>query len=265
MRQIGCKRSMVVCSIAGLLSCFISPQGLAKGYCPVKNTWFLSVGAGGASIGMPSLTSVDNGSGATPPMNLDTYTIGDASATLTQLELGYRWHQKKNFIPYTNLSLQYKHYMNANINGTIDQYTLPGFVNYNYQIRYGADMFVLNAKIDLIERRKIMPYVSGGLGVSLTHINDYTETPTSGVTARFSPDFQGNTIKRLVATVGAGLDYIVTDTIWLTLGYEHTFQSSLKSGAGTGSWSPAMLNLGNPSMDTFFLSLTANIPGAIRS
>lgn len=265
MRLIGRKHFSVVCSIVGALSCIYSPLSLARGYCPLKDTWFVSLGAGGASIGLPSYTDVNNGSGAAPPFDKDRYTISNASATMTQLAVGYRFHQKTNLLPVTSLSLQYKHYMNANITGTVDQYSAPGFINYNYQVRYGADMFLLNAKVDLIERRKIMPYLSGGLGVALTHMNDYTETPTAGVTARTSPGFRGDTIKRLVVTVGAGLDYAYSENIWVTLGYEHTFQSSLKTRTGTGSWSSQPLNLGNPDMDTVFVSLTANFPATFRN
>lgn len=228
------------------------------------STWFLGVGVGAASIGLANSTSVNNGSGAPPPADQDTFTINNPTATITQFLVGYRFHQAKQYFPYYQLFFRYQHFIDTNIEGTIDQYNLPGFTNYNYRMNYEADLFTLNGKFDVVEYKKFLPYIAIGLGGILNHVNSYKEYALANVTPRTSPAYNGDTSGKLAVSVGLGIDYILSDNIWLTLGYEHIFQGNLKSDDGNGSWSPTKLNFGSIKMDTVFLNLSANFPTAFR-
>lgn len=225
-----------------------------------KNSWFIGAGGGAANQNLPGSMSVINGAQVAPPMNQDRYSLNDPTAALFQFNVGYRWSQNCKYFPSWNLALQYRHYVKSYINGTVDQYSLPGFVNYNYQLSYEANLFTLNGKVDLIEYKKFLPYVAGGVGSITNHLNDYNETPTAGVTPRISPGYNGNSLTSLAFTLGVGIDYIVTDNVWLTLGYDHVFPTNLSTNAGNGSWSKSSLNVGNVNMDTIFLNVTANFP-----
>lgn len=227
--------------------------------------WFIGAGGGlNWSHLSKSTTTVSNGSGAASPMDHDTFTVGPLDrAGIEQLSVGYRWHQKKKFLPYSQVYLQYRHSDSVHTGGTVDQYTLPDFVNYVYSVSYESDLFTLNGKLDLVEFHHIMPYVTAGAGFIMTHLNGYTETAIPPVTARISPGYLGGTQTSLALTAGVGVDFILSKNFWLTLGYDHVFEGSAQSGSGQGSWSPTSLNLGSVHADAVFLNLSARLPDVL--
>jgi len=118
-----------------------------------SNAWFVGVGVGGAKMNVSkSSTNVSNGSLAAPPFNSDLYTIKDPSDKIVlQADVGYRWHRDQSFIPYTSLYFQYRHYNSSNITGSVYQYSLPEFLNYNYRLTYSADLLTINGKLNLCD------------------------------------------------------------------------------------------------------------------
>jgi opacity protein-like surface antigen len=230
------------------------------------NTWFIGVGGGKSWIGMPNNTTVSNGSTTAPPSHaIDTFTINPENAGMFQFNVGYRWHNERQLIPYYNVYFQYQHYLTTNIHGTVDQYSLPEFVNYDYRLDFQADAYNIIGKFDLIECKKWMPYLSAGFGVIGNDLRNYSETPTSGVTPRTNPGYARNVTYPFAVTLGAGIDYIITNNVWVTLGYEHLFQGgNTETGPGADSWSDTVLNIGAVKNDTLFLNLTATLPEAFR-
>lgn len=230
--------------------------------------WFLGVGGGLANSSLSSHDSVFNGAIVPAPSNQDLYSIKNPHATPTlQLIAGYQWHQQHTaFIPYASLSLQYSHYFNNEIKGDVYQYSLPDFLNYNYDLSYEADNFLFVGKLDLYQFKCLLPYVSFGFGFILNHLNDYTENPTVSVTPRISPAYQGQTVANSAFNIGLGFDYIITDEIWVTVGYEHIIQQGgLKTKNGLSTWSDTQLNLGNIKSDHFFVNLIFGIrPDQLR-
>jgi opacity protein-like surface antigen len=249
---------LIALSFISCISSAATPQHVMN-----KNSWFVGAGAGNSWLDLTkSTTTVPNGSSFPSPFDVDSFTVNNPSSQAqAQLNLGYRWHEDRKFIPYYSLFGQYRHYFNTNIRGSVDQYSLPEFENYNYRLKYKADLFTINGKINLIEYKKILPYLSAGVGVIYNHFN-YNETATDNVTPRISPDYSGNS-SSTVLTLGAGIDYKLTDNVWATLGYEYVAQSALKSSNGGGSWSTTSLNFGHASMNTLFLNISANIPDAL--
>ena len=231
-----------------------------------ENSWFIGAGVGRSWINLKkSSTTVPNGSFVPPPSDQDTYTIKNPSPqTPAQVNVGYRWHQDKKFLPYYSLFVQYRHYYSTEIKGNIYQYSLPGFENYDYRIKYSADLFSLNGKLNLFEYKRMLPYVSAGIGAIYNSLGSYNESALAGVTARISPDYS-NSHSNLALTVGAGIDFKFSKNIWATLGYEFVTQNAVKSGNGVGSWSSTYLNFGRANMNTVFLNIAANIPDSVRS
>lgn len=249
------------------LIAFAQPHHYKGELSSKKNAWF--VGAGGGIYWaklQDSSTNVSNGAPQPPPFNQDLYTINNPSANgVLQVSAGYRWKHNQLFIPYSSIYLQYRHYMSTNVTGNIYQYSLPEFLNYKYSFSYNADLFTLNGKLDLANFKKIMPYVSGGVGVIMNRLENYTENQTANVTPRISPAFNANTSSQFAATLGAGIDYTLTKNVWLTLGYEHVFQTNLPKASGSNTWAGSSLNLGSTRLDTVFLNISAKLPDTFRS
>jgi hypothetical protein len=230
------------------------------------SSWFVGIGAGiYKNHFSASNTSVPNGVTSLTPYNQDIYSINNSSSNNVDLLGGYRWHTKNSYLPYQSLYGLYRHYSNSTINGNVELFGLPEFINYKYKMIYNADLFALNYKINLFELKNFLPYVSLGAGYIINHVNDYSETPTSNVTPRISPDYQGKTTHNPVGIVGVGIDYVLSKNYWLTLGCERVYQnSSINSSSGTSSWSSTALRFNTLQSDIVFLHFTANVPDGFR-
>ncbi|MBV8803107.1 MAG: outer membrane beta-barrel protein [Gammaproteobacteria bacterium] len=227
---------------------------------PLSSAWYIGAGGGASWAHFANNTTVLNGMPVSPPYNQDLFSIQTLKDANVQLVAGYRWQNKTNFFPCSNIFFQYRSYINNDISGSIEQFSLPEFTNYNYRMKYSADLLTLNGKFDLIEYERVMPYVSGGAGIIINSLYDYSESPTANVTPRISPGYTTNNSTHMALTLGAGLDYILTENYWLTLGYEHVFQGSIKSGSGQSTWSNTSLHFGNVKMDTVFINFSMNLP-----
>ena len=75
-----------------------------------------------------------------------------------QLGGGYQWQRDKKYLPYVSLGFQYTRIFPAKIQGSITQFSIPEFNNYNYQFSYDADLYTLKGKFDLIEFHSFLPY-----------------------------------------------------------------------------------------------------------
>lgn len=240
-----------------------------KGQCSHnEDSWFVGVGYGRSwSYLRNSQSMVSNGSGATPPWDKDYYSIKTPSPeSAFQFDLGYRWHKKRKFAPYYAAYLQYRRNLSTYIKGNVYQYSMPDFENYDYQMRYSADLLTLNGKVDLFEYRHILPYLAAGVGVLYNHVTNYKEYPLENVTPRYSPAYAGNTDPNLAVVAGVGVDIKFTKNVWGTLGYEYIAQGSFVSGDGDSTWAGTYLRFGKKArMSTAFFNLSVNIPDGIRS
>ncbi len=249
----------------GFILIFLLPVAMAR--TTQDRGWFIGVGAGAYNPHLSdSSTTVPNGSSSPAPFNQDLYTISSPSTkTAVQVNGGYRWHLHNKFISYSSVYLQYRHYNNANISGNIYQYSLPNFLNYRYGVDYSADLYTINGKLNLFHAKYFMPYVSAGIGFIVNRLDDYSETATANVTPRVSPGFAATNATQFAGTLGIGIDVPLSRYIWMTLGYDHVFQSNLPSLAGRNTWNGTSLNLGNIKLDTIFLNLSFKIPETFRS
>lgn len=226
-----------------------------------NQTWFIGVGGGSAWINFSNRhTFIDNGSAFIPPMNQDAYSINSPTTGIAQINAGYSAHNANMHLNTFSAYIQYRHYFMSHISGSVTQYNLPEFVNYNYKMRYESDLFTINGKVGLVQWHQFIPHVSAGIGFIITHINDYTESPKPDVTARVSPAYQGKSSTQLALTLGAGIDFQVNKCTTVTFGYDHVFHGNTQSGSGLATWSGTSLNFGDTNLDTVFLNLTTHFP-----
>ncbi len=211
-------------------------------------------------------TTVSNGSD-TPPYDQDYFSVKTPTPQpQIQFNIGYRWHEKREFIPYYSAFFQYRHYFISQIRGNIYQYSSPEFENYDYQMDHTADLFTLNGKINLFEYKKFLPYLSAGAGVIYNYLNNYREFPLENVTPRTSAGYSSKTNANLALTLGIGIDFKINKNTWATLGYEYLAQGNLFTGPGDTTWSDTHLTFGkNVKTRTVFLNISMNIPDGMRS
>lgn len=248
-----------------------SPQRPVAIHQPMKATvqnshWYVGMNAGimQTHISKSSMT-VPNGSNYPPPLNVDQYSVKRHRPTLIDIQAGHRWERSQQWLPAYALALRYQHVFTKNIQGTVTQYSLPDFVNYNYRWGVGADALSLYSKIDLVKYARFMPYVDLGLGLSIPRSKSYRETALPNVTPRFSPDYAPHRNSQFTYNLGAGLDFILTQNILLSAGYAYQSFGNLSSGLGQGlNWRTEKLNLGKLNTNMGLVGLTYLFDGSFR-
>lgn len=263
MQIPGSKQTVMFCLLGVMLSITSvanAKKQVADNLTP-NDSWFVAVGGGGTTLSMPSTVSVANGANVSSAYDYDVYSVQNPRTSLFQFLVGYGWHVERSFMPFFSTYFQYRHYMHANINGTVDQYNIPEFLNYNYEINYSADLFMLGGKFNLFRVQRVLPYVSVGLGAMLSHLSGYDETALANVTPRTSPAYGGNVTRKAAIALGLGFDVILNQSTWLTFGYEWLTQGNMVTGSGTGDdWQNTVLNFHNVKMNTLFVNISANLP-----
>ena len=253
-----------------ILSCLLVPAVFGNDFEPVSfvehpnsfsrhDNWFVGASGGVAFSSVANTSqSLANGSSYPSPYNTDLYTIQNPDATMAwSLYGGYRWETIREWFPDINLALRYQHLDSVSVNGTIDQYSLPGFVNYSYTANGSSNALSAFGKVDIYQYRSILPYVSLGLGLAWNTMS-YSEQAYNGITPRVSPGY-GGTSTNFAYNVGLGLDYILNRRVTLSLGYEYASFGSM-SGSGTSTWSSDTLSLGSLSSNTLLFSAFYELP-----
>lgn len=221
--------------------------------------WLIGLSGGGTKTRLQnSHTSVSNGSTVAAPYNIDTFSINNPSDTATMaLFGGHQWQRENSFLPYYSLVLNYEHLFSTNINGTVQQYGLPQFKNYNYSMKVQSDILNIVGKIDLIQYKFILPYLSAGVGVAFNQVRNYNEQAIPPVSpARVSPNYNNKTNTNFAYSVGAGIDLICYKNLWVTLGYQFMDLGKVNSGSGSGTWSGTQLSFGTLTSHTILGSIT---------
>lgn len=219
--------------------------------------WFVGASAG---LVWPQLgesnTSVLNGNDVQAPYNSDVYSIDTPNNTQNwSLYAGYRWDRSQQILPHYSVALRYERLSKFKIEGTVDQYSLPDFVNYNYHLYGSANIFSAQGKVDLYDFHSFDPYLSLGLGAANTTLEGYRESPYGGIDARISPGYQNHSMTHFTYSLGLGVDYFITPKITASLGYEYADLGNVKSGNGTSTWSSDSLSFGRLTTNTILLSV----------
>lgn len=257
-----CKKWLFAWVVFGIFSslALASSSSLSK---REARPWFVGAALGWAWPSFSkSHTSVLNGSSQPAPANSDAYSMSTPnSAADVSLFAGYRWMREARWFPLYSLALRYQYLASFKMNGTVQQYSLPDFSNYHYQVQGNSSIFTVQAKANIYEYRSFSPYVSLGLGVAFNTMGDYKETAVSGVTPRISPAYRSKTSSDVAYNLGAGLDYFVRPNVTVSLGYEFAVLGNVQTGNGTGEdWTDASLKFGRLSTHTVLLSVAYQLP-----
>lgn len=217
-----------------------------------QKNWFAggSVGVTTGSVSYGSIT-VPSGQAGYP----DLYSINSPSAGgLFSLYGGYRLGTTSR--PYLNnisVALRYQYLGGSTISGTIDQYSLPDYVNYNYSIDVSSNVISLFAKCDVYQFDQFAPYISVGFGEAFNIVNNYSEQALSGVTSRNSPAYGAS--HNFTYNAGLGLDYNLNRRLLVSLGYEYDNFGNIKSGNGVSTWSSDSLSFGTLTSNMVLFSM----------
>ncbi len=222
----------------------------------VSGTWIASAGAGWQYPNYKSNMYVNNGSGAPPPYDVDLYTTKERSQGIAALALGRRWTRDKKWIPSFSLLLSYQHIFSKSVGSNILQYSGSEFTNYNYDWEIASDVVLALLKLNLVNYKKVSPYLLGGMGAAFNRTSNYSESALAGVTPRDTPGFPSNISTSFAYRLGAGLDFRLDEQFILSAEYQYQFIGSMYSKYGTGLWSNQQLNLGPYRANGVLVNLT---------
>lgn len=174
----------------------------------------------------------------------DTYYVHHVDDTWAfNLGLGWIWStqrcacEKQSWFPYHSLGVEYGYSSPTKIKGNIDQFSLTQFDYYDFRYKIKQrHTFLLLGKTNFYRWKYLMPYAQLGLGTRWHKVNNYSEEPTIDIPARTSPQFSSHHQARLLYVLGAGLDFIIKENIWLGLGYRYDGNVRVNTGYGVGTF-----------------------------
>lgn len=199
----------------------------------IHGNWYFGESAGATFPKVTNYHFVGTGPGWPDDLytNHDVETVG-----LFSLIGGYAWTTNNQWLPFYSLGATYTYALPAEVSGTIFQYSLPQFENYNYQYKIQRQSFLGIIKADIYRYQNVMPFFSLGLGLSANRANHYREVAINQVTPRVSPGFQAKTDTHFSYTLGTGIDYVIKNNLWLGLEYNYGHFGYAQTGPGTSSY-----------------------------
>lgn len=220
-------------------------------------SWFINLGTGVAQPDIPSALLIDNGTDFDPPNNRDRYSTHWPNSALVSAMVGLLWQRTEQFIPGYALGLRYQHLFAKDIAGQVMQYSVPEFTNYEYNLGVLINTLSAYSKVELVRLGSVIPYINGGIGMSVNNSETYVEKSLPGITPRNSPAFAGQTRTQFTYELGLGIDVVINPELMLTLGYEYQNFGKLSTGAAQQSpWATQRLDLGTLNTNTFIVGLT---------
>ncbi len=241
------------------LACLaLSPQASAALFNPHSDewshevnydgSWYMNVGIGGTFPSIQKSYYIPTAPGWPNDHYVQT---NDPSAVIAAIGAGYAVNRMyQNFLPYISLGLNASYDFFATASGYIEQYSQPSMRNYNYTIDVHRQTFLGLLKVDLVNYNNIMPYLSVGAGYSLNKLSGYRESPLQNVTPRISPGFRESTNGYFAYTFGAGLDYMASNNIWMSVDYNYGFFGYARTSTGDNPASLAGNNYSNAELRT---------------
>lgn len=226
-----------------------------------QSNWFAFAAIGGQGPQFDSAMQINNGSSFAAPYHQDSYAVNhDTFQPMVAVFAGKRWQRDSAWLPAYSLGVRYESLFTTTVHGVISQYSLPEFTNYDYTWNIVSNLLFASAKVNLYQYKRLLPYVTAGLGGAFNRASGYEENALPGVTSRFSPDFQDNTKTQFAYHVGVGLDVQLTQGMLVSLAYQYMNLGQIKSGYGTSTWSNQSLDLGSYHSNGLFLGATYLFP-----
>jgi opacity protein-like surface antigen len=217
--------------------------------------WFVAVGVGVEHPQFGSSMSVNNGSDAPSPYDQDIYSTHRRTEAVIDISAGRRWKRDHKWIPAYSFGLAYQRLFPTNVGGTVMQYSSPDFVNYTYQSSVSSDLFEAFTKLNLFNYRFLSPFITAGAGCALNRSSGYSETALANVTARQNPNFASKTTSNFAYTLGAGIDFNVSNRLAISVDYKYLNLGKVTSGSGAGTWIK-QLDLGSLKVNEVLINAT---------
>lgn len=211
----------------------------------INNGLFIGAGGSWNWENIARTAHVYNGSSVSPPSNSDLYTISKPNSEAGfSLYAGYRFTRPQYFLPLYSIAFRYTHTLKTKIRGTVEQYSLPDFINYNYTLNFNSDIYSVEAKLDLYQFGSFFPYINMDIGLVNNTVSNYRETAVTGVTPRISPGFKNSTDTGFAYDLGIGIDYLITSKCWASLGYEYANFDKITGVGSNDNWTGQSISLG---------------------
>ncbi len=154
---------------------------------------------------------------------------------------GYRWSRDGEWLPFYSLSARYAYALPAKTRGTLFQFNVPQFNNYHYQYKVQRQSILGVAKANLYNYHRFMPFLTAGLGESINRVKRFSETPMPTIISRTSPGFQNKSNHEFSYIIGAGIDYLLANNLWMGLEYSYGHYGEARSGKGVGGFAAERL------------------------
>ena len=216
--------------------------------------WFMGAGVGDGWLKVSSSTQYVS---YAPYDYVDSYTTKQTVMTnpIPSVEGGYRWRSSDQLPLMYFVGLRYRYYRD-NLKGNTLVLNDPAFpYGFNYDI--SAQALSLFAKIDLIKWGRFAPYVTAGIGGASLRFSSYSEYPETDVSiTKVSSAFASKSTFNFIYDLGVGLDYYLTNSWLISLGYDYVNVGKLKTGSGaynTFTGTTSSLNLGIVQANIIFL------------
>jgi opacity protein-like surface antigen len=138
--------------------------------------------------------------------------------------IGHLWSFPTTYLPFISVGLQYRYTAPIVMSGVIYDIT-GGNVNLDqslfdrYQIKQQS--YSVLTKMDLYRWQNFMPYFSFGLGASWNRINQFSTLAFSPTVAPLELLANTDTNTDFTYSLGVGIDYMVNQDLWLSLGYAY--------------------------------------------
>ncbi|MGB6976846.1 MAG: outer membrane beta-barrel protein [Gammaproteobacteria bacterium] len=208
--------------------------------------WFLSAGIG---VDYPKIDDgwASEGNDSAP----DRYLANQVTDPVVgNFALGYLWSQPQAWFPYFGLGLDYTFAAQSKVSGQVQTFATPDQNFYNFSYKFSRQTAMLFGKIDLYNFYNFMPYIWAGIGPSFNQASDYQEevnpnnpptlevenpdgTEQTILNPRVSPNFGKGTNTSLATAVGAGIDYVIYNNLWVSAGYRYGYYGHIQTGNGT--------------------------------
>lgn len=183
-----------------------------------EDTWEFALGAG---VSFPDIEDATVNAGDGWPD--DTFTEGDVDAAgIFSALAAYRMENDTQWFPAYVLGLNYLYGLTSSVSGSVQQFSLPQFENYQYEYDVQSQALFGLLKIEIYEFENLTPFISGGLGAAWNHFSDYHETANENVTPRVPPDYDNNTHSDFAFLLGIGVNY------WFGVEEEEDWRVSLE-------------------------------------
>ena len=145
--------------------------------------------------------------------------------------------------------------------GQVWQYNNPEFYNYDYTYNLRQLRLALRDKLIFDQglfNQKLMPYITGSVGIGFNKAYSYTETPldTSIVS---SPSFSNRTVNAFTYSVGGGVQTAPWNNLIFAVGYEFMDWGRSSLGMASGQILPGAPGMSHLYMNSLLFSVTASL------